>query len=81
MKPFKRRTEFNNNDSELGNGSVTLFVTVSGKATTEMTPVRAVFLSLFMMSAIGLWGFGIYSADAGTEHAVVDGYGVIAANR
>lgn len=46
-----------------------------------MTPVRAVFLSLLMMSAIGLWGFGIYSADAGTGHAVVDGYGVIAANR
>lgn len=46
-----------------------------------MTPVKATLLSIFMMSAIGLWGFGIYTADAGTGYAVVDGYGVIAAAR
>lgn len=43
--------------------------------------MKAIFLTLFMLSAIGLWGFGIYSADAGTNHTVIDGYGVIAANR
>lgn len=46
-----------------------------------MTPLKAILLSLFMLSAIGLWGFGIYSADASTDHAVVDGYGVIAVTR
>ncbi len=46
-----------------------------------MTPVKATFLSLFMLFAIGLWGFGIYNADAGTGHVAVDGYGVIAAKR
>lgn len=46
-----------------------------------MTPLKATFLTVFMLSAIGLWGFGIYTADAGTSHAVVDGYGVIAEAR
>ncbi|MFN4274200.1 MAG: hypothetical protein ACK4F5_15430 [Aliihoeflea sp.] len=41
-----------------------------------MTPVRAAFLSLFMLSGIVLWGAGIYSADAAGEHVVIDGYGV-----
>ncbi|MEJ6782124.1 MULTISPECIES: hypothetical protein [Phyllobacteriaceae] len=44
-----------------------------------MTPVKAVLLSLAMLSAIVLGGFGIYSADAASDHNVVDGYGVTAA--
>lgn len=43
-----------------------------------MTPVKAVFLSLAMLSAIGLWGVGIYAADAANDHVSVDGYGVVA---
>lgn len=43
-----------------------------------MNPVRAAFLSLFMLSGIVLWGAGIYSADAAGDHLVVDGYGVSA---
>ncbi|WP_169287957.1 hypothetical protein [Chelativorans sp. ZYF759] len=46
-----------------------------------MTPVRAAFLSLFMLSGIVLWGAGIYSADAAGEHLVIDGYGVSATTR
>jgi len=41
-----------------------------------MTPVKAVFLSLFMLSGILMWGAAIYSADAANGHPVVDGYGV-----
>jgi hypothetical protein len=43
-----------------------------------MTPMRAAFLSFFMLSGIVLWGAGIYSADAAGEHVVIDGYGVSA---
>lgn len=43
-----------------------------------MTLVKATFLSMFMLAAIGMWGVGIYSADAAAEHVAVDGYGVIA---
>ena len=43
-----------------------------------MTPVKAVFLSVFMFSAVAMWGIGIYSADAAANHTVVDGYGVVA---
>lgn len=43
-----------------------------------MTPMKAAFLSLFMLSGIVLWGAGIYSADAAGEHVVIDGYGVSA---
>jgi len=43
-----------------------------------MNPVRATFLSLFMLSGIVLWGAGIYSADAAGDHIVIDGYGVSA---
>jgi hypothetical protein len=46
-----------------------------------MTPVKAALLSFVMLSAIVVWGAGIYSSDAATEHAVVDGYGVGAAIR
>lgn len=43
-----------------------------------MSPVKALFLSLFMLSGIAMWGAGIYSADAAGGHAAVDGYGVVA---
>lgn len=42
---------------------------------TEMTPVKATFLSMFMLCGILMWGAGIYTAGAVGEHAV-DGYGV-----
>jgi hypothetical protein len=41
-----------------------------------MTPVKAAFLSVFMLSGILMWGGAIYSADAAGNNAVVDGYGV-----
>jgi hypothetical protein len=41
-----------------------------------MTPVKAALLSFFMLSGIGFWAVGIYTADAGAGRAVVDGYGV-----
>ena len=40
-----------------------------------MTPVKAAFLSLFMLSGILMWGAGIYAADAGGQVAI-NGYGV-----
>jgi hypothetical protein len=43
-----------------------------------MTPVKAALLSFAMMSAIVLCGFGIYSAGASANDAVIDGYGVTA---
>lgn len=43
-----------------------------------MTNVKSALLFLAMLSAILISGFGIYSSDAGA-HAVVDGYGVVAA--
>ncbi|MEO9339522.1 hypothetical protein ABFT80_19060 [Mesorhizobium sp. SB112] len=47
------------------------------EAVTEMNPLKALLLSFAMLSAIALGGFGIYSADASSDHAVVDGYGVM----
>lgn len=44
-----------------------------------MTPVKAALLSFAMLAAIGLWGVGIYAADASSGHTVVDGYGVTTA--
>ena len=41
-----------------------------------MTPVKASFLSMFMLCGILMWGAGIYAADAAGDHAAVDGYGV-----
>ncbi len=41
-----------------------------------MTPVKATLLSLAMLAGITLWGLGIYAADASSDHAAVDGYGV-----
>jgi len=43
--------------------------------------VRAAFLSFLMLSAIIVCGVGIYTADAASGHAVVDGYGITAAAR
>ncbi len=42
-----------------------------------MTPVKAALLSLFMLTAIAMWGIGIYSADAAAGHNDADGYGVV----
>ena len=48
---------------------------------TEMTPVKATFLSMFMLCGILMGGAGIYAADAAGEHAAaVDGYGVAQAD-
>ena len=44
-----------------------------------MTSVKAALLTFAMLSAIVLGGFGIYSADAASDHNVVDGYGVTGA--
>jgi hypothetical protein len=41
--------------------------------------MKAALLSFAMLAAIVVCGVGIYAADASTEHAVVDGYGVTAA--
>ncbi|WP_421928928.1 hypothetical protein [Neoaquamicrobium sediminum] len=41
-----------------------------------MSPVKAVILSVFMLSGILMWGAGIYAADAAGDHIAVDGYGV-----
>lgn len=60
---------------------VTVFVPEVQEAETEMTPLRATFLSFFMLFAITAWGVAIYTADAATGHAVVDGYGVTALTR
>ena len=46
-----------------------------------MTPVKAALLSFFMLSGIGMWAAGIYTADAAAGHRVVDGYGVSVVNR
>lgn len=47
---------------------------------TEMTALKSALLFFAMLSAIVICGFGIYSADAG-DHLVVDGYGVVAAQK
>jgi hypothetical protein len=60
-----------------GNRKVTLTVQIY-RSSTEMTPVKAALLSFAMMSAIVLCGFGIYSAGASANDAVIDGYGVTA---
>lgn len=41
-----------------------------------MTPVKAMLLSIFMLSGIVMWGAGIYAADAAGGRMAVDGYGV-----
>jgi hypothetical protein len=41
-----------------------------------MTPLKAAFLSIFMLSGIVLWGTAVYVADAEAGHPPVDGYGV-----
>lgn len=46
-----------------------------------MTPLRATLLSFAMLTALMFWGVAIYTADAATGHAVVDGYGVTALTR
>lgn len=44
-----------------------------------MTPVKAAFLSVFMLTGIFMWGAAIYSADAASDRPAVNGYGVTAA--
>mgnify|MGYP001495057528 CR=1 FL=1 len=46
-----------------------------------MTPLKALFLSLFMLTGILMWGAGIYSADAAGDEPAIDGYGVTQAAR
>ncbi len=41
-----------------------------------MTPLRATLLFFAMLTAITIWGVAIYTADAASDHAAVDGYGV-----
>lgn len=53
----------------------------SNEGAIEMTPVKAALLSFAMLSAIVVWGAGIYAADAASGGAVIDGYGVSAAIR
>lgn len=48
------------------------------KVATEMTALKAALLSLAMLCAIALGGFGIYAVDAAGDHLVIDGYGVTA---
>lgn len=43
--------------------------------------MKSILLSLFMLSAIGLFGLGIYTADAGGSRAGQDGYGIAAPAR
>lgn len=45
-------------------------------STIEMTPLKSVLLTVFMISGIAIWAVGIYSADAAADHVAVDGYGV-----
>jgi hypothetical membrane protein len=45
---------------------------------TEMTTLKATLLSIFTIAVICMCGVGIYSADASSNHASKDGYGVIA---
>lgn len=42
-----------------------------------MTPVKATFVSLFMLTGIAMWGAAVYSADAGGDRGPVNGYGVV----
>lgn len=44
-----------------------------------MTTLKATALSLATIAVICMCGIGIYAADASSNHAVKDGYGVIAA--
>lgn len=43
-----------------------------------MTTLKATMLSIVTMGIICICGIGIYSADASSNHAAKDGYGVIA---
>jgi hypothetical protein len=72
--------QINSNFGVTGHASLTLRQDDQDTA-TEMTPVKAAFLSLAMLAAIAVCGVGIYAADASTGHAVVDGYGVTAPTR
>jgi hypothetical membrane protein len=51
------------------------------KVQGKMSVVKAAFLSFLMLSAIVICGVGIYTADAASGHAVIDGYGINAAVR
>lgn len=54
---------------------------MDGARNRKMTTVKAALLSFAMLSAIVVCGIGIYAADASSDHAVVDGYGVGAIKR
>ena len=41
-----------------------------------MTPMKAAFLSVLMLSGIFLWGVAVYVGDAAAGYQPVDGYGV-----
>ena len=51
------------------------------KVQGKMSAVKTAFLSFLMLSAIIVCGVGIYTADAATNHAVIDGYGITAVAR
>lgn len=63
------------------NPLVTVFVQGYRGFNSEMTTVKAAFLSFAMLSAIVVCGLGIYAADAASNHNAVDGYGVTASLR
>lgn len=48
----------------------------NGRKSTEMTPLKALLLSMFMLTGILMWGAGIYSAGATGDRPAIDGYGV-----
>ena len=63
------------------NEFVTEIVSNARDIDREMTTVRAALLTFLMLSGLALSGFGIYAADASSDHRVVDGYGITAAVR
>ncbi len=43
-----------------------------------MTPAKATLFTAFMLTALALWGVGIYTGDAAAGSLAIDGYGVVA---
>ncbi|PHP66243.1 hypothetical protein CSC94_15020 [Zhengella mangrovi] len=46
-----------------------------------MNPVKATLLSVFMLTAVAMWGIGFYASDAAAGRMNVhahDGYGIVA---
>lgn len=46
-----------------------------------MSPVKAALLSIAMLSALAVSGFGIYAAANPSDFPAIDGYGISAAAR